>query len=232
MELKKYLVIKKQFIAPGVATLNLTTLDKGPTKYRPGQYIKVYFPDLAGFKGKEYSLSSAPQEPDLAITVRAIGKFSNRLCSLQPGDTFLGSNPTGLFNLARHSSNTVMVASGMGIAPFRSIILDEFNRRARYKMNLFYSAKKTDDLLFNQDLQALIKNQPNFKFHKFITQENISDPNIIKRRIKISDVLEVIKKIETTSFMLCGSTSFNATYRQELVNIGVSQDNIYSETLL
>ena len=57
-------------------------------QYQAGQYITVFFEDSSTPAGKAYSLSSAPHESELSITVKKVGEYSGRLHALNAGDTF------------------------------------------------------------------------------------------------------------------------------------------------
>ena len=54
--------------------------------YTAGQYITVFFDDSSTPEGKAYSLSSAPHEKWLSITVKKVGEYSGRLHDLRAGD--------------------------------------------------------------------------------------------------------------------------------------------------
>ena len=91
----QYVVKEKTMEVPGVTTLFLTDEQDNVPPFTPGQYITVYFPELSTPEGKAYSISSAPRESTFSITVRNIGEFSGRLCSISPGETLLASLPYG-----------------------------------------------------------------------------------------------------------------------------------------
>jgi ferredoxin-NADP reductase len=92
--------------------------------YDAGDWMDV---ELHGQKfrgGTTYSFSSSPSEPNLMITFReGISPFKKALAGLQPGDsariTQYG-NDYG-FRLRDNRSN-VLIAGGVGIAPFRSML--------------------------------------------------------------------------------------------------------------
>jgi len=128
-------------------TLELTLEDNSVPLYVPGQFITVYFPETTTPEGKIYSISSAPEESTINITIKAIGEFSNKLCSMVAGDKILASLPYGFFHSDQEATELVMIAGGIGITPFRSMIMHALHRTPERKLSLFYSNKKSTDIV-------------------------------------------------------------------------------------
>jgi hypothetical protein len=98
--------------------------------YTAGQYITVFFPDSSTPEGKAYSLSSAPHETWLSITVKRVGEYSTRLHALRAGDTFTISAAYGFFN-PKTDQPLVGISAGCGLAPIWSIVKDELERDSK-----------------------------------------------------------------------------------------------------
>ena len=79
----RYIVRENIAEAPGVSTLQLSLANSTVPTYVPGQFITVYAPELGTPEGKAYSISSAPHEKTLNITVKDMGKFSHYLLELR-----------------------------------------------------------------------------------------------------------------------------------------------------
>ena len=133
--------------APNVKTLKLTLLDG-----------TVYFPETKTAEGKAYSFSSAPHETTCNITVKNIGEFSGKLCSLKVGDTIKASLPYGFFKSDFPETELITIAGGIGITPFRSIITDTLNTTPNRPIHLFHSAKTMSDIVFKNEFETLSKN--------------------------------------------------------------------------
>ena len=95
--------------APGVSTLSLTFADGSIPKFVAGQYITVYFPETKTAEGKAYSISSAPGENMLSLTVKAIGEFSNKLCAMEPENEIAASLPYGYFTNEDDDQDSMLV---------------------------------------------------------------------------------------------------------------------------
>lgn len=90
--------------------------------YEPGNWMDIRFPVPEFPVGKIYSFVSSPTEPDILISFgKGISKFKKALETVNPGDIMLitqhGTN--GFLLNKRYQS--IFIAGGVGIAPFRSM---------------------------------------------------------------------------------------------------------------
>ena len=67
-----------------------------------------------------------------------------------------------LHNNAKRAA--VFLAGGIGVTPFRSILLDSTNRKLPHHIFLFFSNRRPEDAAFLDELQALEKRNANYKF--------------------------------------------------------------------
>jgi ferredoxin-NADP reductase len=151
---------------------HLTVLFQRPPRFafEAGDWIDLEFPgqDLAG--GKTYSLSSSPGEPDLAITFK-VGQsaFKRALQELSPGDelrmTAYGNDYD--FSLRQHRSS-VLIAAGVGVAPFRSMIAEMAETGSGESAHLVY-LNRTGDFLFRDELDGWSKQLPGLRIDYVVT---------------------------------------------------------------
>ena len=213
---------------PGVSTLRMSLTDGTVPKYIPGQFITVYVPSLGTSEGKAYSISSAPQEKTLTITVKEIGKFSRYLCSRRPGDEIEGSLPYGYFYSESGTSTLALVCGGIGVAPFRSMLLAGAHNTPRRPVYLFYSNRTAQDIIFKKTLDELHLSNKNLRVLHFITREQTEPPNI-NGRISARSILNELKDEKNPEFLLCGSISFVRDLWRDLRAAGVPEETIYTE---
>jgi ferredoxin-NADP reductase len=74
---------------------------------------------------RAYSIASPPSENGhVAFCLNRVneGFMSNHLCSLNPGDAITFQGPFGNFILHPPMRDTLFIATGTGIAPFRSML--------------------------------------------------------------------------------------------------------------
>ena len=219
-----YVVKGKKQETHDTATLLLAYADGSIPSFVPGQFISIYFPELNTPEGKSYSISNPPGEKTFNITVKGIGEFSNRLCAMKPGDEVVGSLPYGFFFSEEDNTDLVMIAGGIGITPFRSVIMNARMCSPKRKLSLFQSTRTVADLLFASELSS----KDALATRYFITRE--SQPNIqaTARRISVEDVLQNCE-IERSEFFICGSISFVRDIWKGLKSCGVNEDQICTE---
>jgi len=147
------------------------------------------------------------------------GVCSTYLCDIKPGDKVKITGPVGKEMLLpdEEDANIVMLATGTGIAPMRAYLRRMFEptEKEKNKWNfkgkawLFMGAPKSANLLYEEDLQRYIDENPdNFKYTKAISREQ---QNTKGGRMYIQDrVLESANELfnmiedEKTHIYLCG----------------------------
>ena len=91
----------------------------------PGQFISCVAVDGKGkMQTRAYSIASAPRANQVDLCVNRVenGFFSNLLCDLEPGQTIQVHGPHGLFTLRQPLTDSILIATGTGIAPIRGFV--------------------------------------------------------------------------------------------------------------
>lgn len=225
----EYIVRSTHHESPTTVTLSLTSKEGSAPPHIPGQFINVYFSKSGTPEGKAYSISSAPNGTDFTITVRGIGMFSNRLCALTIGDTLHASLPYGFFYPEHEESDIVLIASGIGVTPFRSIIGHAAKINSSRKIALFHTIRTSEDAFFRNEFKVYKNESSLLSLNYFVTQEKNVLTNAIKRRMSADDILKSIDDLHNPEFLICGSISFTGDMWKALRQKGVSQDALYTE---
>lgn len=211
--------------APSVSTVYFT-IDGGTVAFIAGQYISVYFEQTGKKSGKAYSLSSAPRDNELSITVKDIGEFSHLICSLKKGDHFLVSSPFGFFN-SNDDLPIAAIAAGVGISPIWSIIRDELETTPLRELTVYLSAPHENELVFRQAIDELCAQSRHATAHYFVTRESSACAK--PRRFVVSD--DVAPRLLTEArFYVCGAEAFVRDVWRQLMEAGVDESRIVTET--
>ena len=139
-------------------------------EYEPGDWIDLGFDrELSG--GRTYSFSSGPTEPDLVITFKEGQSGVKRtLQSASTGDLFritaYGNDYE--FSLRPHR-NSVLIAAGVGVAPFRSMIATMADRSSADAAHLIY-LNRTADFLFREEFDSWQRQLPAVTIDFVVTQ--------------------------------------------------------------
>lgn len=124
--------------------------------FKAGQHISLGI--RGDFQSREYSIYSSEQEDFMEVLVKEVqdGYFSPKLKKLKQGKELEVNGPFGNFGIEKATSNQyhhVFIASGSGIAPYRSMVKSnpglDFElihgvrfRNDRYELENYSDAKK------------------------------------------------------------------------------------------
>jgi ferredoxin-NADP reductase len=137
----------------------------------PGQWLSVKATTPDGEEiTRAYSIASAPSENGhFAFCLNRVqdGFMSNHLCSLNEGATIAFQGPFGDFILRPPLRDTVFIATGTGIAPFRSMLhwlLAESDRHRGHRFWLLFGARREQDIYYREEFENLAADHDNFHF--------------------------------------------------------------------
>jgi ferredoxin-NADP reductase len=228
-ERRAYKVIGKKEEASDVTTLCLVPLNTSRPEFISGQFITVYFPELGLSEGKAYSISSAPYEEGFSITVKDIGAFSHKLSTMEIGDTLTASGPYGFFYSEESDTPLVLLAGGIGIAPFKSIISDILEKSPSRKIDLYYSVKDNVDAVFLETFSSLAGKHPNFTYTLHVTRGPVPDSSCRHGRISVDRIAHLHKEGGDTEYFMCGSIPFVRDMWKGLRGYGIPEERLYTE---
>src|SRR5215216_5157547 len=126
-----------------------------PFAFAAGQYLHYTLQDgESDDRGlsRYFTIASAPSERSVLLTTRLStpgSSFKRALSSLQPGAVVEADGPAGDFVYANPERPAVFIAGGIGITPFRSILVDLTSRPLASEITLLY-ANSTPDIPFRR----------------------------------------------------------------------------------
>jgi ferredoxin-NADP reductase len=145
-------------------------------QFTPGQFVDLTLlhpsaTDAAG-DTRAFSIASAPEEETLIVATRMRETaFKRELRSMPLGTEVRMEGPSG--NLVLHADQAraaVFLAGGIGITPFRSMLVHAATQRLLHRLVLFYSNRRPEDAPFFDELQALQGENPRFTFVPTVTE--------------------------------------------------------------
>ena len=69
----------------------------------------------------------------------------------------------------------VMISTGTGIAPFRSMLNYIYEKKiAHKKIHLIFGSKKKENLLYHDEFKAMAKKQESLEYHVALSRENFN----------------------------------------------------------
>lgn len=126
--------------------------------FEPGQAIDLVLGDS---QRHTFSLANAPYENELVIATRMRegSAYKRVLGELQPGAALCIDGPFGSLALQRERA-ALLIAGGIGITPFRSMLRQAAHERSAQRVVLLYSNRRPGDAAFLGELQALERERP------------------------------------------------------------------------
>jgi ferredoxin-NADP reductase len=146
--------------------------------HKPGQYIRIGV-DIDGVRHwRAYSLTSDPYREDglISITPKMVdeGKVSPFLVhEAKPGTIVSLSQIEGEFILPDPTPEKLLfISAGSGITPIMSMLrhLDHYDELQ--DVVLLHSARRTDEVIFGDELRDLAERHKGFRLHEQMTAEH------------------------------------------------------------
>src|SRR3989344_1847576 len=108
-------------------------------RFKAGQFAQMFIPHDGKVRRTSYSIASSPGHKDyfeLCVTLVDGGVSSSYLHSLKAGDRIQAMAPLGTFTFKDDNRDSVFIATGSGIAPFRSMIGDLLEKKTPLRLFL------------------------------------------------------------------------------------------------
>lgn len=180
-----------------------------------------------------FSLASTPDEDLLMFATRMRDTaFKRVLKTMEPGTELKLDAPYGSFTLHNNARiPAVFLTGGIGVTPFRSIILQAAHDKLPHKIFLFDSNKKPEDAVFLDELVAAQQENPNYTFIGTMTQMEKSNHTWHGETGYITqDILQKsISDLTLPIYYVAGPRTMVHAMREILNKAGVNDDNIRTE---
>jgi ferredoxin-NADP reductase len=144
--------------------------------FTPGQFVDLTLlqpseTDAAG-NTRAFSIASAPEEETVMVATRLRETaFKRELQRISLGTPVRMEGPFGKLTLhADQTRPAVFLAGGIGITPFRSMVVHAALQRSPQRLVLFYSNRRPEDAAFLDELQALQEKNPHYRFVGTMTE--------------------------------------------------------------
>lgn len=201
--------------------------------FMPGQYLYMTIPWLrSDYRGptRHFTISSAPQHDRLRITtfVRKKSAFKSALMQLKKGDKLEAAGPTGTFILDEaEKGKHLLIAGGIGITPFMSIIDYHLDSGLDFGFDLLYSVSGPDQLIFADELKETNANVVDFNLHLTYTKSAPENWNGWTGRVN----RQMLTKFTDTEkkYWLCGPPKMVVDLEKILKELDIDSSDIVSE---
>jgi ferredoxin-NADP reductase len=204
-------------------------------EYQAGNHMVVqldFVADNPDDQIRDMTLASSPTEDYLELVMRqGKSEFKQSLVGLDIGEEILMFGPAGTFILQENMKEPIiMIAGGIGITPFRSMIRYILDKDLPYQVTLLYSNPTIDDIAFKKEFDEInTDSNNNIEIIYSLTKESPVAWSGERGRIDSSMIEKHVTDIKKSVFMVCGPENMVHYINSVLLDLGVAQDMIIKE---
>ncbi len=208
MELFHAEVARISDLTHDVREVELRLIEPRDIQFKAGQFISFEAPSSGRFPfvSRPYSIASPPSQSDhvtLVFNLVTGGPGSTYLYGLREGDKVQFKGPAGSFYLKDDGRDLLLVATGTGIAPLRSMLLAELTRESARQVTLIWGLRSQRDLYYQSELAGLRQAHPRFSCTITLSRPEPGWPGCEGR---VTAVIEKeIASVKNLSVYLCGN---------------------------
>lgn len=179
-----------------------------------------------------FTIASAPHETNLVFATRKTGsgfKRSLEKASQQQVDIM---GPRG--NLVRNDSRpAVFIAGGIGVTPFRSMLMDALHRKLEQPITLLSSNRYSSEIVFHDQFLKAAADFPSlFTYVPTVTQDDEANSSWSgeRRRIDVNFIEQYVPDFSAVTFYVCGPPAMVTAVSDMLIQKNISQEHILAES--
>jgi len=210
-------------ITPTVTSVRFKISKMEKFTFQAGQYVQIFLPNGQEEICRPFSIASPPTENGtMELCMKQLYPES-----LIEGKTYKIRGPFGTFTVENpEDSDLLFVATGTGIAPFRSMISALFHGGFNNEIWLFFGVRHEDEILYNHEFEALQKKHPNFHYIPIVSQPKnwLGEIGYVQEKLNTH-----ISNPKNKRAYICGSSNMIHEVKLSLSQIGFSPEKINFE---
>jgi len=219
-------------------------------KFKAGQFLHLAIDEydpMGGFwpESRVFSIASAPGSQEIEILYSVKGHYTARM----EHELFVGREvwlkfPYGSFiidNIVHENQDVVLVAGGTGISPFlsylelrsnpNSVVTSSYSSSSNSNRIILYYGVRENELLVALDGISIWSGVSAFTAHIFVENgnpifQNKENVSFEKGRLNIDRIFKDSCILTNPVFFLSGPPAMIFSFKHQLLDYGVSPDNI------
>ena len=203
--------------------------------FKAGQAVEFELIDPPAGDGQSrrtFSLVSAPFESTLEVATRMRDSaFKRALKALPDGAGIKLEGPFGDLTLDDAARPAVLIAGGIGITPFMSMLRQAARDRSPHRLFLVYSNRRPEDSAFLAELQGLERQNKNFRLlatmtdmsksaRKWDGETGLVDADLVKR---------FVGDLAAPIYYIVGPPAMVGAMQETLRRAGIAEGTIRTE---
>ncbi len=206
---------------PGVISVYIGGSRLDELDAEPGQFFRWRFLTRSlWWSSHPYSLSAAPGQDVLRITVKDLGDHSQALARLRPGTRVFAEGPYGAFTGADSDRGVLLLAGGVGITPLRALFAT-----LPGPVTLIYRASSERDVVFRDELDAIAAARGSTVHYLIGSRAEIGGDPLSPRVLR-----SLVPGLDDRDVYVCGPPGMTSASVRALRAAGVPKRSIHRES--
>jgi CDP-4-dehydro-6-deoxyglucose reductase len=221
-------LLESREIAPEVRHF-VFEVEDGTFSYVAGQFASLTADINGSAITRAYSFASPAcgSRFDLCLNRVIEGKFSPYLFDLRPGDQVRMTGPYGGFIFRQPVEDSVLIATGTGIVPFRAMLHDQLSHDSSRHFTLIFGVRYEHSLLYAREFEDLARNHANFRFWPTLSRP---EPGWTGRTGHVqAHLVEAVGERRDVNVFICGLKAMVDDVRSILKSSGFDRKRLIYE---
>lgn len=192
-------------------------------KHRAGQFLFVRFlGDNTLNESHPFTISSAPNETVLRLTIKACGDFTRHLfANLKAGMDAVIEGAYGMFDYKTGGQKQIWIAGGIGVTPFLSFIRD-LEAGLDRDVDFYYTVRHREEAVFVDEIEAAGTRHPRLK-----TRVRFSS---VDGSLSVDEIIaNAGGSLYGYDIYMCGPLPMVQAFEQKFLEAGIPAANIHFE---
>ncbi len=223
---KKYVPYQVEAVKhPNASTTEVTLRAKQRPiqKQRAGQFLFVHFPqDQILNESHPFTISSAPHEDVLRLSIKASGDFTRYLFHhLKPGMDAVIEGAHGMFDYKTGGQKQIWLAGGIGLTPFLSFLRD-MDGKLVHDIDFFYTVRHPEEALFLDEVKAAVEKNPRLRTHVRFSA--------VEGSLTMEHILQNVRgDLKEHHVYMCGPLPMIQAFERKFLELGTPPSQIHYE---
>lgn len=225
-------IISKTHVLNNLYKFELERIDNSVFQVKPGQFFMINLEDDEGKFTRSYSVTNPIKNNEcrileFIIAIAESGRSAAHIQTWKVGTLLTMTGPHGRFRLREEDKNIIAIATGTGIAPYRSMMF-EFEKKSQNGeyISIIHGARNYEEAIYADGFLDTAEEEENFAYHLCLSQEK--NPFYIHGRVQTH-----VRKMtlpEDTTYLLCGNPNMVEEVKTLLLERGVDRRSLRTES--
>lgn len=217
---------------PNVVSIYITGKHLEQLEQHAGQFYMWKFLTLKTFlQSNPFSISSAPNESFMRITVSNLGNGTKAIQNIKPGTKIMIDGPYGIFTANRRLFKDVtLIAAGVGITPVRSLV--EALPADPGDITVIYRGNDINNMPLVNELQSFVQSK-GIRLHLSTGKRSYNSSWLSASDSpngnNVEDLQRIAPNVTVSDVYVCGPVAWSKSVEKSLLQAGVSKAQIHIE---